>query len=97
MKKYRLDYVSLHHSNGLPAYRACTTVADYVPAIKNQFACFAFMLRVQLDASRFNASTSFEFYVRRAKHYGYLYEDVPSDFFGKVRFYAKFLKVMMEG
>ena len=96
MANYRLDYVSLHDENGKPKWNGPITINDYIPALKNPIAKYLFLHRVKLDANQFNCVRngiiSFDFLVSRARHYGYLYEEVPTGLREYFKFYAEFFK-----
>ena len=99
MKEYRLDYIAMHDESGRPVNKAPITIKTYVPALKNVLASFAFMRRVVGDAKalniRFDGQVPFDFYVSRAKHYGYLYTEVPNGTIEALRFYKTFFLKMI--
>ena len=99
MNEYRLDYIAMHDESGRPVNKAPITIKTYVPALSNVFAYLAFMRRVVKDAQamniRFESQVPFDFYVSRAKHYGYLYTEVPNGASEAMRFYKDFFLKML--
>ena len=99
MNVYRFDYVSLHDASGKPISKAPITIKTYVPIINNFIAYLIFMRKVASDAvalnKRFSGPIPFDFYVTRAKHYGYLYTEVPKGFAAAMRFYLDFMRKML--
>ncbi|KGG83796.1 hypothetical protein P245_24760 [Comamonas thiooxydans] len=99
MNDYRIDYVALHDKSGKPITKAPITIKTYVPVLNNALAYFLFMRKVSTDAltlnKRFNGPIPFDFYVSRAKHYGYLYVKVPVDISSKMVFYRDFITKML--
>ena len=99
MKEYRLDYVAMHDESGSSVNKAPITIKTYVPALNNVLAYFAFVRRVIKDAKamniRFDGQIAFDFYVSRAKHYGYLYTEVPIGALEALKFYKTFFLKMI--
>lgn len=99
MNEYRIDYISMHDESGRPVNKEPITIKTYVPALNNVFAYFAFVRKVVMDAKalnlRYDGQVPFDFYVSRAKHYGYLYTEVPKGAKEAMLFYKGFfLKII---
>ncbi|RGE41369.1 hypothetical protein DZC30_18850 [Comamonas testosteroni] len=99
MKQYRLDYIAMHDDLGNPISTAPITIKTFVPVLNNMVAYLAFVRRVVADAKAFNmgfcGQVPFDFYVSRAKHYGYLYTEVPKGLVEALKFYKDFFVRML--
>lgn len=99
MNEFRMTYVAMHDENGMPLHKTHITIKDYVPALSNHLAVFLFMRKVHADAYALNVEKAgkvpFDFYVSRAKHYGYLYKEVPQGVKAALVFYRDFFIKML--
>ncbi|MEQ6436351.1 hypothetical protein V8Z74_15155 [Comamonas sp. w2-DMI] len=99
MNKFSSTYVAMHDHSGKPLHKARITIKDYVPVLNNTLAYFVFKRKVYADAYDLNVARDgkvpFDFFVKRAKHYGYLYVEVPQGIKAALCFYRDFYLKML--